>query len=320
MLRVCHRRFSSLLFSSLLFSSLLFSSLLLPETRVFANGLEKAKASVNIKFGKHVEVYVRLALEQALPDALPPTRSFRENLMLRMGEPVPEHLIDSAYWRRFAKEFGGATVRGWLDEPSFTIRSYQLEWLVGYFYNQSGLSDRDPYLWGQLLRHWRASAGFSEPDSYPDQQLVGDLAEHRDLIVERKYEVVSSRAMMHDALEQAKLPGLSHSRPAELLVALSIDHSPSGEFKFALVPRTLDLIVRHLAGEFVVDQAIIKSFFIALDVHTDYGSQIDLWALRDKVDNAIVFERLLHRYQLAKKANHDLSEVDPKIREVLDLY
>lgn len=245
-----------------------------------------------------------------------PIRSFSANLMLRIGKPQHQYLVASGYyWRNLAEKFGESVVKDWYN-GIVSPTPEQLDQVVNFLYSNTSkeyLLD-DLYMSEQLLRQWRSSVGLGEPlVSNPDKSLARDLAEHRDMILAGEYGVTSSRDLITKLLDQRNYEWGSNEIKMRL-----IDLRPESYPELSsrrLSHLTYDLITRHLGGELVVDQRTMEIFFEVLR-----SRDLKVYYFKDRVYRAIVFERLFHRYHLAKKANHDLSEIDPQLREVLDRY
>ena len=242
-----------------------------------------------------------------------PARGFGANLVLRLGKPQHQYLVASGYhWRTLAEKFGESVVMDWYNgTASPTID--QLNWVVHFLYDYDSETPKHIYILSELLRHWRSSAGLGEPLTVSDydKQLAKDLAEHRDMILAGEYEITSSRDLIAEVLDERDYSsGLNKVSMTDLR-----PQSPSELGWRRLSHLTYDLITRHLNGELIVDQQTMKNFLEVLRAR-----DLKFYHLEKRIHKAIVFEELLHRYQLAKKANHDLSNIDSQLREVLDLY
>lgn len=254
----------------------------------------------------------------SIKEATQPTRSFSANLTLRMGKPQHQYLVASGfYWRSLAEKFGEAVVMDWYNDIASPTPK-QLAEVVYFLYSNNPKSKEflleDLYMLIQLSQNWRSSAGLGEPsvdalDRQLAKDLARDLAEQRELILAGDYGISSSRDLINAALNKAKV-SLDDMRPE------SLSESEYSLYRGILPYLTYDLITRHLAGELVVDQSTMEKFFEGLTAR-----DVGVYYLGEQAKQTVVFERLLHRYQLAKKTNYvDLSDIDPPIRNVLDRF
>lgn len=254
----------------------------------------------------------------SIKEATQPTRSFSANLVLSIGRPQHQYLVASGfYWRSLAEKFGESVVMDWYNDIASPTPK-QLAEVVHFLYSNNPTSREflleDLYMLIQLSRNWRSSAGLGEPsvddlDRQLAKGLAKDLAEQRDLILAGDYGTSSSRDLINAALNKAKV-SLDDLQP-ESLSASVFSSGSSLNVSFL----TYDLITRHLAGELVVDRSTIEKLFEVLTAH-----DVSVYYLGEQAKQTVVFERLLHRYQLAKKANYDRSDIDPPIRDVLDRF